>query len=719
MYRGSSTNKIVALAPLRQFMEGDFEKQVSERPTGSSEAVHRQIILQKTTIAYGIAQSLRQAARSHRDSDFPLPLLGVRSSIDNFVVRVKAPDRRSRPTWKDIEGVDMLSPRLSVNIIEPAFLRDENDGDQDDEMGRYLEAEFPSLTKTDEGAVFVNQVEEDDRCHSFGVLLYELFFGRPPSYAGERADDSAELDSDSKKFDESLERTRKKIQKTDSRLVGGEKNHTTARARRERAYPALRRGECADLSGWDFPSSLSLVIHNLLDCGEDDHPDNSYESLDAVINDLHLLLLDPSRFLFDHVPTYDDYGRIELPFREHQLYGRVHEVSLITEAFCRVSNGKSESLFIGGFSGSGKSRLVNGLTARIDVAGGYVLTHKFDQLSRDKSILEIVAMFNDLCLLIKEKSHQSDLSIVVKDLVEVFGSDWTTLARLIPNIKTIVPSFEQSADDDGGGMESQMNTRSISFTLQRFLRVVSSANHPVVLFLDDLQWCDNSALTVVESLLCDTVGPSCLFFVGTYRSNEVGDGHEIFRLEERLKVFGIPTTMISLEGLNPRDLNTMVSDALCIFPRSAEPLSDIIYQKTKGNPFFAISFVRSLVDGGLLEYSTFKRRWVWDENKVSSMDITGNVLHLLSSKMSGLSSEIQSALKVAACFGIKIKVSVVETLSTHPEHSDFRDNLDQVIKEGFMCKVGTSEFKFVHDKVREAAYSLIPEQDRDQVSWAV
>jgi predicted ATPase len=100
------------------------------------------------------------------------------------------------------------------------------------------------------------------------------------------------------------------------------------------------------------------------------------------------------------------------------------------------------------------------------------------------------------------------------------------------------------------------------------------------------------------------------------------------------------------------------------------------------------------------------------------MDITGNVLHLLSSKMSGLSSEIQSALKIAACFGIKIKVSVVETLSTHSEHSDVRDKLDQVIKEGFMCKVGTSEFKFVHDKVREAAYSLIPEQDRDQVSWA-
>jgi hypothetical protein len=701
-------------------MEGDFEKQVSAWPTpGSSEAEHKQIILRKTVIAYGIAQLLKQAARSHRESGIPQVSLDVQSSINNFVVRTKTPGRRSRPTWKDIAGVDMLSPRLSVNLIEPSFLQDMNGGDHDDEMGRYLEAEFSSFPETDEEAVFVNQGEEDHRCHSFGVLLYELFLNRPPIYAGEKPDDGAEPEYDSKNVDGSLERARKKIRTIDSRLVDDQEIRRTARVRREKAYPALLRGKCAALSRGGLPSSLLLVIHNLLDCGKDDRPENSYESLDAVISDLHLSLLDPGRFLFDHVPTNDDKGIITLPFREHQLYGREHEVSLITEAFCRVSSGKSESLFIGGFPGSGKSRLVDGLTARIDVAGGYVLTHKFDQMSQDKSILDVVAMFNYLCLLIKEKSSQLDLIVLVRDLVEVFGSDWTTLARLLPNIKAIVPFLEQSADHDGEGMDNQMNVRSICFKLQRFIRVVSSAMHPVMIFLDDLQWCDNSALSVVESLLCDAIGPSCVFFVGTYRSNEVADDHEVFCLEQRLKVFGVPTTMLSLEGLNPSDLNTMVSDALCIFPRMTEPLSDIIHQKTKGNPFFVISFMRSLVDGGLLKFNIIARRWVWDEDKVSSMDITSNVLHLLSSKMSRLSTSIQSALKVAACFGIKIKESVVETLSTHPEHSDIRDKLDQVVNEGFMVQMGTSEFKFVHDKVQEAAYNLISEQDRDEVSCAI
>jgi predicted ATPase len=163
----------------------------------------------------------------------------------------------------------------------------------------------------------------------------------------------------------------------------------------------------------------------------------------------------------------------------------------------------------------------------------------------------------------------------------------------------------------------------------------------------------------------------------------------------------------------------MISDALCMFPRISEPLSDIIYQKTKGNPFFVLAFLKLLVDRILLEYSINTRKWVWDEDDVSSMDVTANVLYLLSSKMSGLSTNVQSALKVAACFGIKIKESVVTTLSTDQEHSDIRDKLEQVVKEGFMVKDCTSDFKFVHDKVREAAYSLIPENERNQVSRAV
>ena len=697
-----------SLAPLRRWAEGESKKALHAPGRGAAE--YTQILLRKTAVAYGIGELLRRVRAS-------LILLDEQFNIDNFVVRTNADGLSSRPSWRDIEGVEMLSPKLSVNIVEPSFLlgiyQEGNDDDQE-ELGGYLEVEFPSHPDAD-AAIFISQSEEDHRCHLFGVLLNELFSHRPPISAEDTHINEGGTESLLKNGDAPVEPTRNKTQLVDSRAVGVTGIGAHDGARREKSCSALQRGGYPVSIEERLPSSIKIVIQNLLECGEANRPDTAYDSLYEVIEDLHLMLLDPIRFLVDKEPICDELGKSLLSFREHKLYGRNNEVSLITEAFCRVSSGKSESFFIGGFSGSGKSRLVNGLTARIDVSGGYVLSHKFDQMSQEKSMLEVVAMFNDLCQLIQDKNSQQDLLVIVDDLVRVFGADLSTLARLLPNIKALVPHLKPADDDQD--IDNRMNVRGICFILQQFIRVVSSPTHPVMLFLDDLQWCEKSALTVVESLLCDEVGSNCLFFVGTYRSNEVAEDHEIFCLSQRLRSFGVPTTMLSLEGLNPKALNAMISDALCMFPRISEPLSDIIFQKTKGNPFFVLAFMRSLLDRGLLEYSINTRRWVWDEDDVSSMDVTGNILYLLSSKMSGQSTNIQSALKIAACFGIKIKEPVVAILDT--EHTNLRDKLEQVVKEGFMVKVGTSDFKFVHDKVREAAYSLIPESEKNQVSLVV
>ena len=706
MYCGSNINRASlappSLAPLRRWTEGESKK--APQTSGRCTTEYTQNLLRKSTVAYGIGELLRRVRAS-------LILLDEQFNIDNFVVRTNADGQSSRPSWRDIKGVDILSPKLSVDIVEPSFLCSSDD---QEEMGGYLEVEFPSHPDADGVAVFFSQNEEDRRCHLFGVLLCELFSDRPPISAEDTHNNEGGTESTSNNFEAPREPAHKKAQLVDLRAVGVT-GIAYDGARREKSYSALQRGGYAASLEEGLPSSIQILIQNLLDCGEDNRPDNAYDSLDAVVKDLHLLLLDPSRFLFDIEPINDELGNPQLSFREYKLYGRENEVSLIMETFCRVSSGKSESLLIGGFSGSGKSRLVDGLTARIDVSGGYVLAHKFDQMSQEKPMLEIVAMFNDLCHLIKVKNSRKDLLVIVNDLVRVFGTDLSTLAQLLPNIKALAPQLKPS--DDEHEIDNRMNIRSICFILQQFIRVVSSVKHPVMLFLDDLQWCDKSALTVVESLLCDEAGSTCLFFVGTYRSNEVAEDHDIFCLAQRLKSFGVPMTILSLEGLNPKDLNAMISDALCMFPRISEPLSDIIFQKTKGNPFFVLAFMRSLVDRGLLKHSINTRRWVWDEDDVSSMDVTGNILYLLSSKMIGLSTNIQSALKVAACFGIKIKESVVATLGT--EHSDIRDKLEQVVKEGFMVKVGTSDFKFVHDKVREAAYNLIPENERNQVSMMV
>jgi len=730
-----------AVVQLRQWAEDESNKCKQFPSSELREYANSILILRKTTVAYGVAQLMKQAKTQHHSGSslaaLPPPIVLLNEqllSIDNFTVRMNATAQMSHPC-SDIEGVDMISPKMSVDIIEPSFLQDVV---LPRKLGRYVETEFPFLGITDENSedvsVFFNQSEEDDHCHMFGVLMYDLFFQSSGDRGGGAVSTvtvsehglSSDVGGDQKlieRFDDaSIEPARKKSQRIDLRAHYDvtvnrsipEDTNILNDVRQE------RYGECAASVVQDgFPSSLCLVIQNLLDCEEDSNrPDNAYECLEAVTKDLHLLLLDPERFLFNSEPTDYDTNRSVMPsFREHTLYGRDNEVMMITEAFCRVSGGECESLFVGGFSGSGKSRLVHGLVNRLDAVGGYVLSHKFDQiLSKERSMLEIVALFNDLCLLISEKNTKPDILALVDDLIGYFGPDLSSLAQLLPNIKVLAPHLDLPVGEQESA--NHTNLQSICFTLQRFIGVVSSAVHPVVLFLDDLQWCDDSVLTVVESIFSELSGSACFFFVGTFRSNEVAVDHALFRCADRLNSRGVRITMLSLEGLQPTDLNTMISDALCVFPRISEPLSDIVFQKTKGNPFFVLAFLRSLVERGLLNYNIKLRRWLWDEDDVSAMDVTGNVLHLLSFKMTGLSTSIQSTLKTAACFGIKIDQGIVALLGIDPEYADIQDMMEQVVKEGFMVKVGTSHYRFVHDKMREAAYSLISDEERDKVSVA-
>jgi predicted ATPase len=233
-----------------------------------------------------------------------------------------------------------------------------------------------------------------------------------------------------------------------------------------------------------------------------------------------------------------------------------------------------------------------------------------------------------------------------------------------------------------------------------------------------MQWADNTALDVIHTILSDTMG-SCMFFVGTYRDNEVQIGHDIFDLMGRLEISNVPTTKTSLTGLNQDDLNTMISDALCLYPRICKSLSDIVFQKTKGNPFFVLEFMQSLKSRRLLQYNSHQKRWVWDQDIIRGEEITDNVLHLLSSKMNGLTDEVQTMLKVMACFGISTNELVFGYLSESAEYARVQNGLEGALNDGFIEKHSEGQLKFVHDKVLEAAYNLIPDSDKKQVCVCV
>ena len=206
-----------------------------------------------------------------------------------------------------------------------------------------------------------------------------------------------------------------------------------------------------------------------------------------------------------------------------------------------------------------------------------------------------------------------------------------------------------------------------------------------------------------------------MFFVGTYRDNEVLSNHAIYNFVEKLEASNVPTKKFSLTGLNQEDLNTMISDALCLYPRICKSLTEIVIQKTKGNPFFVLEFMQSLQSRGLLRYNSLQKRWVWNEDVMRAEDITENVLHLLSSKMNGLSDNVQTLLRVMACYGVKIHALVIGYLSETKEYSGIRNGLEEALEGGFIVKDEEECFQFVHDKVHEAAYNLISISERKQV----
>ena len=470
--------------PLRSWMEREETKkatfadpQQSGQNNNNNERQKKESIIRKTTIAYGIVELLK---RSNEIEDEEI-------RIDNFSVSVSKKVRSSR-SWDDIKGVGMISSGMSLMIEEPYYLRDLLEGEDCNDgriIGRSLEVELTSehqeknsraSTAAAEEALnndghqadmnaLATAAQENNRCLLFARLLYELFTDEPfPDDALADSAVASTKEPDQKRSKSNHVSSRKKLML--SRAKGD-----FDRAEIPFQIPSIVRMQ--DLG--TIPASVCLMTQNLLECalrGNGGQSDDSYKSLEVVCQDLHLLLLDPDRFLFDN--EHQNTDNMKLLYRRGKLYGRDKEETLITDAFCRVSSGKSEAFFIGGFSGSGKSMLVNSLRNKVHCVEGYVIKHKFDVISKENPLSGVISAFNQICRMIKDRARP----VIAKKLLDVFGVDFSLLMRLLPNVRVLFPEFVSPAIEvEAGGT---MNARSVCFTLLRFVRVISSPRHPVM-----------------------------------------------------------------------------------------------------------------------------------------------------------------------------------------------------------------------------------------------
>jgi PAS domain S-box-containing protein len=404
------------------------------------------------------------------------------------------------------------------------------------------------------------------------------------------------------------------------------------------------------------------------------------------------------------IGTHDASDRLWIPER---LYGRDQEIKVLLDAFEGVVTGEISRLaLVSGFSGIGKSSVVNELQKAIVSPRGIFMAGKFDQHRRDIPYAILAQAFQTLVRQILGKS-EDQVDRWRKDIRQAVGPNGQLIANLIPELELIIG--KQPPVPELPPQETQNRFQAV---LRRFLCVFAQKEHPLTLFLDDLQWLDVATLNFIEHLLSHPDVRN-LLIVGAYRDNEVSVSHPLMLTLDSIRKAGVTVDEIVLKPLSFNDVNDFIADALRCEQVRSENLARLVQEKTAGNPFFVIQFVTALADQHLVEFDAQKMEWQWELTQIQSRGFTDNVVELMAGKLKRFSATSQEVLKQLACLGNVGEIAVLALVYGETEKVT-QAALWEAIHAGLVFRQGGT-YKFLHDRIEQAAYTLIPEEHRAEV----
>lgn len=448
------------------------------------------------------------------------------------------------------------------------------------------------------------------------------------------------------------------------------------------------------------PEPLSSLTIKLLAKNAEER----YQTASGLADDLRRCLAEwQSNGRIDPFPlgAHDVSDRLLIP---ETLYGREREINSLLAAFDRVvAQGTQELVLVSGYSGVGKSSMVNELHKVLVLPRGLFAAGKFDQYRRDIPYATVALAFQSLVRQILA-GNEADLERWRVALMEAVGSNGQLIVDLIPEVEFIIGKQPPVPE-----LPPQDAQKRFQLVLGRFLGAFAKPEHPLALFLDDLQWLDAATLELLEYLITD---PDIrhVMLIGAYRDNEVTSSHPLIRTLGAIRRAGAKMQDIVLAPLRLDDVGRLAADALHSNGDSAGPLAQLVHEKTGGNPFFVIQFLTALVEEGLLEFDPDAAAWTWDLARIRAKQYTDNIVDLMVGKLKRLADTTQEALQQLACLG-----NVVEIETLNLIHGESEDKIEKALWEaartGLILRLETS-YAFLHDRVQEAAYALIPEGER-------
>ncbi len=477
----------------------------------------------------------------------------------------------------------------------------------------------------------------------------------------------------------------------------------------------------------EIPQALDNIIQKLMAKNAEDR----YQSVLGLKFDLEKCLhqlKETGKIESFAIAKRDICDRFQIP---EKLYGREAEVQNLLDAFDRISNNKAEIMLVAGFSGIGKTAIVNEVHKPIVKKRGYFIKGKFDQFNRNIPFSAFVQAFRNFIgqLLTENKTQIQEWK---HKILGAIGENGQVIIEVIPELERIIGLQPTVPELSGTAAQNRFN-----LLFQQFLQVFTIPEHPLIIFLDDLQWADSASLQLMQ-LLMNESAKGHLLLIGAYRDNEVFPAHPLMVTLDDIKKNGTVINTINLQPLSHNSLNQLVTDTLNCTVDAAQPLTQLIYQKTQGNPFFISQFLKALYEDGLVSFDLDLGYWQCDISKVRETALTDDVVEFMALQLQKLSPATQDILKLAACVGNQFDL---ETLAIVSEQSEMEaaTALWKALQKGLILPksevykfyLGIEEqvdqpensqvvnYKFLHDRVQQAAYSLIPDEQKQYKHWKI